>query len=417
MIGSGVFMLPASLAPYGWNAIAGWVISICGALAIALTMAALARRFPESGSPADYIGTAFGAVAGFLIGWSFLASNWPSIAALAAAAASYFSPFAPGLTAHPTLASLAFLAAVTVVNLVGLRTASMFQIATTGLKLVPLLIVILLVARLAGSNLPPPILPLPTQGLSLSAMATAGAITLFALLGFETLTGLTDRVKQPERTVPRALVSGTLFVGLLYLVVCSAILLLMPPAQLAASHAPFADFVQWQWGDLPAQIVAVLAGVSAVGAMNGFLMFCGEFPAAMARRGLFPRWFAHRNAAGTPVRSILLSSAISAALILSTASPTLGGLFNAMALLTTSTALWLYLACALAALKFRLAIPAAILSVGFSAWTLIGAGVGTSLLSIVLMLAGLPLFWRARTEARSKAVSIIVGEANRSDWP
>ncbi len=403
MIGSGVFMLPASLAPFGWNAIAGWVISIGGALAIALCMAALARRFPDVGSPADYIGAAFGATAGFLIGWSFLAANWPSIAALAAAAASYFSVFAPGLTAHPTLASLAFLAAVTLVNLVGLRTASYFQVATTALKLTPLILVILLVARLAGSDSVPVILPLPAEGLSLSAMAQAGAITMFALIGFETLTGLTDRIRNPERNVPRALFGGTLFVGILYLIVCSAILLLMPPAELAASHAPFADFVQWQLGDLPARVVAVLAGVSAVGAMNGFVMFCGELPAAMARRGMFPRWFAHANRVGTPVRSILFTSLIAAVLILSSTSSTsstLGGLFSAMALLTTSTAVWLYLACALTALHFRIAIPAALLSVAFSIWILVGSGVGTSLLSIVLMLAGLPLFWKARAEAR-----------------
>ena len=403
MIGSGVFLLPASLAPFGWNAVAGWGVSILGAVSIALTMAALGRRFADSGSPADYVARAFGPVIGFLIGWSFLVGLWTSVAALAAAAASYLSVFAPALARWPALASLGFLAAVSLINLAGVRMAGRVQIATMLMKLVPLLLVILLMGLLLGREGVAAVRPFPAAGLSLPAVSAAGAITLFALLGFETVTGASDRIIRPEVNIPRAMVAGTLFVGALYLLVCSGIVLLMPEARLAASNAPFADFVEQVSTPGLAKLIAAFAAVSALGAMNGFVLMSGELPGAMARRGMLPAWAGRTGRAGTPVRALLLGGGVVALLIGSTASSTLGGLFNAMALLTTSTTLWLYLACALTALKFRIGVPTALPALAFSVWTLFGAGIGVSLLSLVLMLAGLPLYVWARSDARSGA--------------
>ena len=404
MIGSGVFMLPVSLAKFGWNAVAGWGVSIAGALALAVTLAALAKRFPDVGGPAGYVGAAFGPVAGFLVGWAFWVSMWVSCSALAAAGASYLSVFMPALAGSPTLAALAFVWAVTLVNLVSVQAAGRFQVLTMLLKLLPLvvagIIMVLLLAREGTAVLT----PFPAEGLSLGAISTAGAITLFALLGFETVCGAADRVVQPERNIPRAIIFGTLFVGAIYLVVCSGIVLMMPAAELAASNAPFKDFVEQHWAPGPGLLVALFAVISVLGAMNGFTLLQGELPLAMARRGMLPRWFGHTDRRDIPLRGLLLGSSLSTTLIISSGSGTLGGLFTAMALLTTSSALWFYLACAAVALKFRMVLPAAILAGLFSIWTLVGAGWQAGGLSLVLMLAGLPLYFRARLEARRLAV-------------
>ena len=404
MIGSGVFMLPVSLAKFGWNAVAGWGVSIAGALAIAFTLAALARRFPDAGGPAGYVAAAFGPVAGFLVGWAFWVSMWVSNSALAAAAASYLSVFMPSLAGSPTAAALAFIWAVTLVNLVGVKAAGQFQIVTMTLKLLPLIVVAVLMGALLAQDGTSALAPFPAEGLSLGAVSTAGAIALFALLGFETVCGVSDRVIRPEVTIPRAIIAGTLFVGALYLVVCSGIVLMVPADELAASHAPFKDFVEQHWARGPGLLVALFAVISAVGAMNGFTMMQGELPLAMARRGMLPEWFAQRNGRDIPVSGLLLGSVLSTMLVVSNGSSTLGGLFTAMALLTTSSALWFYIACAATALKFRMMVPAALLAAVFSVWTLIGAGFVAGALSLVLMVAGLPLYFRARQTAARRSV-------------
>lgn len=404
MIGSGVFMLPASLAKFGWNAVAGWGVSIAGALAIAFTLAALARRFPDAGGPAGYVAAAFGPVAGFLVGWAFWVSMWVSCSALAAAGASYFSVFMPSFAGSPTLASLTFIWGVTLVNLVGAQAAGRFQILTTALKLLPLLVVAVIMVMILGREGTAALAPFPADGLSLGAISTAGAITLFALLGFETVCGAADRVVRPEVNIPRAIIFGTLFVGAIYLLVCSGIVLMMPAAELATSNAPFKDFVEQNWARGPGLLVAGFAVVSVLGAMNGFTLLQGELPLAMARRGMLPGWFGHTNGRDIPVRGLLLGSALSTTLVVSSGSGTLGGLFTAMALLTTSSALWFYLACAAAAFKFRMVRPVAVLAGLFSIWTLVGAGFQAAALSLVLMLAGLPLYARARTEETRAAI-------------
>jgi basic amino acid/polyamine antiporter, APA family len=400
MIGSGVFLLPASLAGFGWNAVAGWCVSIAGALTLAFTLAALARRFPDVGGPAGYVAAAFGPVAGFLVGWAFWVSMWVSNSALAAAAASYLSAFMPELAGYPTEAALAFVWAVTLVNVIGVKAAGRFQILTMTLKLLPLIVVACIMGLLLSREGTAVLAPFPDEGLSLAAVSTAGAISLFALLGFETVCGVSDRVIRPEVTIPRALVAGTLFVGAIYLVICSGIVLLMPAEQLAASNAPFKDFVQEHWARGPALLVALFAVISAVGAMNGFTMMQGELPLAMARRGMLPGWFAGTSGRGVPLPGLLLGSSLSTILVVSNGSSTLGGLFTAMALLTTSSALWFYLACAATAIRLRMMIPAAVAAAIFSAWTLVGAGFVAGALSLLLMLAGLPLYWRARYTAQ-----------------
>ena len=116
----------------------------------------------------------------------------------------------------------------------------------------------------------------------------------------------------------------------------------------------------------------------------------------MARRGRLPRWFAQADRRGTPVRAMLAATIIATLLLVANATRGLTDLFSFLALLSTSATLWLYLACALAALKLGVARPAAAIGLIFSLLALWGAGWDTSLLSLALMAAGLPLYWLAR---------------------
>ena len=95
MIGSAVFMLPASLAPYGWTALAGWGVTIAGGLCLAFVFARLAARLPAAGGPYAYTRAAFGPAAGFLVAWADWGDRGVGHAAIAGAGVSYLSRCAP----------------------------------------------------------------------------------------------------------------------------------------------------------------------------------------------------------------------------------------------------------------------------------------------------------------------------------
>jgi APA family basic amino acid/polyamine antiporter len=398
MIGSGVFLLPASLAPYGWNAVGGWIVTIAGALVLAWVLARLTRALPQAGGPTGFVEAAFGELPAFLIGWSYLVSIWTTVVAIAVAAVSYLSSFVPALGAgafRPALAALALVWIMTLVNLRGARVAGGFQIATLVIKVVPLVVVIVLAAGLLAGGTGT-IAPYEPAKISLGAINGAATLTLWALLGFECASLAAARVTNPEVNVPRATMWGTGLTGVLYLLVCSAIALMLPAEVATASPAPFATFVERYWAAGPAAAIALFAVVSCVGALNGWILLQGEMPRDMAARGMLPRWFAVTDARGTPRRALLVSAGLASMLVLLNGSRSMQGLFEFLLLLATSATLWLYLAFALAAFKLGVARVFAVLGAAYSLWTLWGAGLDASALSLVLMAAGLPLWWWVR---------------------
>lgn len=413
MIGSGVFLLPASLAPYGWNAVIGWLVTIAGALCLALTIAALARAMPQAGGPTGYVEAAFGRTPSFLIGWSYWVSIWTANVTLAVAAVSYLSVFAPAIgrtSGLPAALAIALLWTMTLASLRGARTAGVVQLATTMLKLVPLavvaVIIALVLAREGGQAIAPP----PREGFSLAAISASMALTLWALLGFESCAVAADKVEDPARTIPRATVAGTLITGLIYLVVCSGVALMLPAALATGSDAPFQLFVERFWAREPALLVALFAAINCLGALNGWVLLQGEHPLAMARHGLLPEWFGRTTARDVPANGLILSSVLATLLVIANSARGMAELFAFMALLSTSATLWLYLACAGAALRLKLAIPVAALGLGYALWTLWGAGPAPSGLSLALMASGLPLYWWARRNSlaaseRSESIS------------
>lgn len=405
MIGSGVFLLPASLAPYGWSAVGGWIVTIGGALVLAWVLARLTRAVPGEGGAIGFVRAAFGEVPSFLIGWVYLVSIWVAVVTIAVAAISYLSSMVPGIGDQrfvPAVLAAALVWALTLNNLLGVRAAGGFQVVTVLLKIVPLVVVIALAVGVLvrGSGTLPPLEP---GSFSLGRIGGAAALTLWALLGFECASLAAARVRDPETNVPRATLWGTGLTGLLYLAVCSAIALLLPQDVAAGSPAPFAAFVERYWSAGPAALVAVFAIISCVGALNGWVLMQGEMARSMAERRLLPRWLSATDRRGTPRRALLVSAAIASLFALLNASRSMQGLFEFLLLLSTSASLWLYLAFSLAAWKLGVARGWALLGAVYALWTLWGAGIGASGLSLLLMALGLPLYWLARREVAAAA--------------
>ena len=411
MIGSGVFLLPAALAPYGWNAILGWAITIAGALCLAFVFASLARQFPRAGGPYAYTREAFGRAPAFAVAWSYWISVWTANATIAVAAVSYLSHFLPGLAGVPGLAAMAIVWALTLTNCLSVKGTGAVQLATTILKLLPLAAAIVLTFVIAGggSAEAPPV---PPVELSWSAVTAAAALTLWAMLGFESATIPAGHIEAPGRTIPRATMIGTLATGIIYLIACSGVALLLPADLAASSNAPFADFIGRYWGSGPASLVALFAAISALGALNGWVLIQGEMPVALARDGVFPAWFAKRAASGAPIRAHLVSSGLVTALLLANQSRSMGSLFTFMALLSTAAVLVAYLVCALAAIRLQrqrrmkrtgILLAAAAVGTLYSLWTLYGAGFEATGWGAVLLASGIPVYLAMRLRRRGSS--------------
>jgi APA family basic amino acid/polyamine antiporter len=398
MIGSGVFLLPASLAPYGWLGVAAWFVASAGALLIGYVLVTLSRALPDASGGIGITGEVLGPVIGVLIGWAYWVSVLSTVAAIATAASSYLSVLIPSLAATPlrgALTASAVIWALTALNLAGARVVGRFQVVTTVLKIVPLVTTMAILGWLVVSG-QGRIVPQPIMPISLGGLTAPVTLTLFALLGFECASLVAGRVHRPHVNLFRATMFGTGLAALLYIVVCSGIVLTLPTAVVVNSPAPFATFVETFWGRGPAVAIALFAAIAAIGALNGWVLIQGEVPRGMAIEGLLPSWFGRADSRDVPVGVLVLSSVLATGLVMTNASRSLSGIFEFMVLLTTASSLWFYFSACIAAIKLRIAMPAAILGAGFSLWAMWGAGVVASGLSLVLMLTVLPLYWLRR---------------------
>jgi len=406
MIGAGIFMLPVSLAPLGANAVAGWILSSLGALCIAFALARLSRLGGE-GIQAN-IERQLGTTAAFLVAWSFWVSNWSAQAAVAIAGASALSWINPAFSGSGFVIPVAIgsVCLFTIVNALGARASGAASIVTVAIRLLPLAGVILVLAlRAAGTAPLEPLAPMPV---TLGNLASATALTFFALTGFENATTPVAKVRDPARTIPRAIIGGTLMVAILYLFASTAVQLLLPASVVAASPAPFADAISAQWGAAAASLVAIGIAVAAFGCLNALILGSGELGYGMGLRGDLPAAMARTRRGNTPVVAQIVGSALSALLILANSSRASAGLFTFIILLSTAAVLVVYLAGALSAWRLttaplaRVTILVALLFIGFAFY---GTGAEASLWSLALLAIGLAV----RTIMRGLAPRMIKG--------
>lgn len=401
MIGAGIFVLPAQLAPFGWWSVGAWVVAILGSLALALVFIALHRAYPQAQGAVALVEIGLGPLPGMLVGWSYWLSILATNAVMALAAASYAGVFVPVLSGARAggLFAILLIGAFTALNILGTRAAGRFQVVATLAKLIPLVVATgLLVAVFAGGE---PVQALPTELREASPLAPLTA-TMFALLGFEAASVAAARVRDPARNVARATIGGLLMAGGFYMLLSTGIALAVPAEQLAASAAPFALLFDRFASGGGATFIAGCAALAAVGALNGWVLLQGEVPRTMALTGTLPAWFARSNGAGVPVRTMLLSSTLAIALVLTQLGEGLAQVLEFTITLTTATSLWLYLAIALTALRLRIAPLPAAMGLVFSLLVMWGTGWWISLLSVVLMLSGLP-FYRRRVRSAASA--------------
>jgi arginine:agmatine antiporter len=354
MIGSGIFLLPATLAGVGSLTVLGWIISTFGALALALLFSKLARRKPMAGGPATYAFDAFGRFWGSQSSLWYWAACLIGNVAIATAASSYLSSFF-GIDAGPLFGALftvLLLWLVTVVNLVSPRFVGQFDGVLLIAGLIPLLLVVTIgwsafdAAQFKASW------NVSGQPL-LHALPNSLALVFWAFTGLESASVAAAVVENPERNVPIATISGVLIAAVLYIGASIVIFGVAPAAEIAASNAPFALAAAKMMGPAAGPLVALCGGLKALGTLAGWVLMTAQVSRAAADHGLLPQMFARTRSGDTPVAGLIVAGFIGTAAILLTIAPTLGKQFGLLAEASTLFALLTYLGACAATVRYK----------------------------------------------------------------
>lgn len=429
MIGSGVFLLPASLAGvaivYGSGALLAWVITGTGAMLLAAVFATLGRTYPKTGGPYVYARRAFGDFVGFQTAWGYWIAAWVGNAAIATAFVGYLTVLWPSLGDSALGMALVAVGAVwllTFINILGVREGAWVQLTTTVLKFVPLALIAVIGLFYVKADHFTPFLPSGAGGgrtaiTFLQGVTVAIGFTLWAFIGLESATVPAEEVKDPERTIPRATILGTGVTTLIYIAATVAVVGIVPLAALQDSNAPFAVAAQTIFGGSWGKVIGLVGAVSAFGALNGWILLTARVSLAAADDGLFPRTFGIvHGRRRTPVYGLVAAAALVTGLTFMNYTSSLVDQFNFIVLLATLTTVVPYAFAAAAELALFVKEPArftgrkmlrdsiiAALGFGYAIWAMYATGSESIAKGYILLMAGVPVYlymrWRSRIAA------------------
>lgn len=284
MIGAGLFaaFAPAAAAA-GAGLVIGLVIAAVVAYCNATSSAQLAAQYPTSGGTYVYGRERLGEWQGFLAGWSFIVGKTASCAAMALTFASYTAP--AGWQKPVAIAAILGLAAV---NYFGVtRTATLTKAIVT--IVIAALVVVVAVGLSAGApraeSIGPELLTHGWYGILQSA-----GLLFFAFAGYARIATMGEEVKDPQRTIPRAIIIALFIVFAVYAIIAVMTLVTIGPVQLATSTAPLADVVREAGSAWAAPIVTIGAAAASLGALLALIAGIGRTSLAMARNGDLPHF-------------------------------------------------------------------------------------------------------------------------------
>lgn len=405
VVGVGIFYLPIALAPLGGSVPFGWLISGVGVMAMAYCASRIIS--PDGGGLQAYVENELGAGAGFIVTWITWCSTCVGNPAVALAAAAALASIIPGLSSHLVLLASAFFAVLTFVNLRGIKAVGELAIVTVMIKVLPLVAVVVIAAMLGMSG--GPVQPISAPPASLNNIATASALCLFALTGFEFSLSPVGKILNPERNLARALIIGLAGITVAYLLTTVSLSLIIPNKVIARSIAPFPQAIGLYWGGRAAILAAVAMAVSAFGTLNASVLASGEMLYSMSLRNDVPRLFSVTNRFNAPYAALLASVCFGFVLLALNQTKGTTQLFTFITLLAADAVLYLYSAAAIAAaLKDRkpMTIIACLIGLVFVLFAFYGSGMTAFLLSLALLASGGLIFLLRRRRTSRPPVDL-----------
>jgi len=404
MIGTGVFLLPASMASVGGIAVFGWLIATAGAAALGLVFAKLGELDPQEGGPYAYARDFLGPYVGFQTHYIYWFANWIGNIAIAIAAVGYLAEFIPWINSPLTsvFAAAVVIWVLTFANILGPRVIGALETWTVGLALIPILAIAFLgwfwfnpATFMGGWNV--------SGGSSMHAISRAASIALWAFMGIESASVSAGVIENPKRNIPLATLLGLAISAVVYLLSCTVIMGIIPNAQLRSSHAPFAQAAQLVVGTTGMVIIGVCAILKSVGALAGWMLLVGQSAKAAADDGMFPRIFGKINRYGVPGAGLVVVSVLMTIVLFATMSPTIAGQFDRIINLAVILIVVPYVYASVAVVKvvfdrvgpgrtFSFFKVVALAAVGYCLWAIIGGDPLTVVASLVALLVSVPLY-------------------------
>lgn len=400
LIGSGIYLLPSTLAAIGSISTYGWIIGAVGALALGGVFALIMVVRPSEEGLADMIGAGLGPYWGFQSSLLYWLGCWLAIVAIALAVTGYLTVFFPVIdgpiwTAFTTAGVIWLL---TGLSIVGPKAIGRMHVLTLAIGLVPLLAVGMLgwlwfdPDLFAGSW---------NVGGESGGDAVYGSLlsVFWAFVGVECGAMVARTVENPARNVPLATMGGVGLAALVYMFASTAIFGLVPASELANSPAPFALAVEQILGPAAAAIVALCAITKAAGTCGGWIFVTGETTLWAAAAGYLPRWLATPDDRGVPVRALLAMGVAMTVAVIATAAPTLAEQFETLINAVVVFTLVAYVYAAVALIKFTakssptirlISLFTAVLAAAFSIMLIISSGWGLIAITLIIAAATIP---------------------------
>ncbi|MCC8368504.1 MAG: amino acid permease [Rickettsia endosymbiont of Oxypoda opaca] len=401
-IGTGIFILPASLAPFGIYSIWGWILSCCGAISIALLFAALCAKFPKTGGPHVYVQEAFGNFAAFFTGWTYWIISFVSTGAVIISAIGYLTPLIGDQTNMVYLIlEISLLIAIAALNLKGPEIAARAEFWLTVLKFIPLLIVA--ICALYRFDLNNFVTDEKVANLRLpELMGRVALLTFWGFIGIECATTSAGSVINPSKTIPRAIVFGTICVAALYLINSIGIMGLISGTQLMHSKAPYVDAARLLFGGGWHLLISLIASIICIGTLNAWVLTSGQIALGLAQDGLMPRLFAKKNINDAPVWGLIISCAGIVPLLIFTANESFFEQITQIMEMSVVAFLFVYLICGIAFLKILFTAKEkvayyypliGILSIIFCGWIVYETPLKTLIIASMFTFSGLPVYF------------------------
>ena len=405
IIGAGIFVLPASLAKFGSISIVGWLFTATGALILAKIFSNFSKKIRgKSGGPYIYSKVVFGDFIGFLVAWGYWISCWVNNAAIAVAIVSALSFFFPELVTNPfyaTLTGLSFIWVFTFTSSKGIKSSGNIQILTTIAKLIPLVLIILFGFFIFDLDIFPEF-NLTDQN-DFEILPVVAVMTLYAFLGLECASIPAENIKNPEKTIPKATMAGTLISTLIYILSTIVLFGIISAENLINSPAPFAEAGEIIGGKYFGFLISAGAAISAIGALNGWILITSYMPMTMANDRLFPKVFAKKNKKGFPYLSLLLGSILTSFVMTMNYTDGLVDRFEFLILLTTLSTLIPYFFVSVSYILFHVekrlfkinsfrSVILGLFGSLYSLWAIFGSGIDSIFYGTILLIVGIPIY-------------------------
>ncbi len=309
-IGSGAFVLPSLLAPFKTVGLLGWIVSVSGAISLALIFAELAAHLPKNGGPHVYVGEAFGRTVSFYTAWLYWIISWASSSILLVTTVNYLAIITGPLssTTKIIIESLTVFL-ITFVNILGIKFAGVISTILTTLKILPLIILPVIFFMFFD----PSYFKISVKGFAgnsdlLTTLSKTALLTFWGFIGVECATAPAESVKNPSKTIPRAITIGTSCVAIIYIVNTLSVIGVVGFEALEKTNAPYALVMGSIFPKYSDIAISIMAMIVCIGTLHAWTLTSGQIAYGAVSDGLFPKVFGKLNKAGAPAFALLVTA-------------------------------------------------------------------------------------------------------------